>query len=158
MHTHLSSEGACTSNQQSSMRSKLTTQFSRSLSQQLQDHTSVRQPTDSRLGTQLTPGLPMLSPYTDACSAPAQVSTLPALVTPSATPPVFQPTVQTTIAPALLPQTSVHRSTATLPTQSLPRPNFLETPVIQQPTMNQSDIYPYPTQRSPQVPTSFARV
>ena len=46
MQTHLSSERAGTSNHQSSMSSQLTTQFSKSLSQPLQYHTPVRQPTD----------------------------------------------------------------------------------------------------------------
>ena len=58
---------------------------------------------------------------------------------------VFQLSVQTTIVSALMPQASMHRPTATLPPQSLPRPNFQETGV-QQPTMNQPGISPYTTQ------------
>ena len=157
-HTHFPSEGASTSHQQPSVRSKLTTQFLRSPTQQLQYHTPVRLPTDFGLGAQLTPSPPILSPYTDPRAAPAQVSTLPAPVTPSATPPVFQPAVHITMPPVLLPQTSVQRPpTVTLPPQSPPYPNFPETQVIQQPTMNQPAVSPYPTQvyqPSPQVPTS----
>ncbi|KAE8278224.1 hypothetical protein D5F01_LYC23692 [Larimichthys crocea] len=156
-HTHLSSESASTSNQQPSVRAKLTNQFPRSPTQQLQFHTPVRQPTDPGPDAQFTAAPPMLSPYTDPRTASAQVSISPAPVTPSATLPMFQPTMQTTMAPALLPQTSLHKPpTVTLPPQSPPYPNFPETQVTQHPPMNQPAVHPYPTQvyqPSPQVTT-----
>ncbi|KAE8293764.1 hypothetical protein D5F01_LYC06698 [Larimichthys crocea] len=127
-HTHLSSESASTSIQQPSVRSKLSTQFPRSPTQQLQFHTPVWQPTDPGPDAKFTPAPPMLSPYTHPRTAPAQVS-----ISPSATLPIFQPTVQTTMAPALLSQTSAHRPPiVTLPPQSLPYPNFPETQVTHQ--------------------------
>ena len=160
-HTHLSSEGATagTSEHEPSVRSKLATQLPRSSSQQLQYHTPVRLLTDSGLCTQRTPSPPILSPCTNLCAAPAQVSTLSAPLTTSATHPMSPPAVQTTNASAPLSQTNMNRNTAPLPPQSLPRPNFPETQIMQQPIMNQPAIYPYPTQvyqSSPQVPISYA--
>ncbi|KAG8002395.1 hypothetical protein GBF38_014787 [Nibea albiflora] len=145
-----------TSNQQSSVRSKLPTQFPSSPTRQLQFHTPVRQPTDAGPDPQFTPGPPTLSPYTDPRTSPAQVSISPTPVTPSATLPMFQPTVQTTMIPALLPQTSVHRPpTVSLSPQGLPYPNFPEAQGTQHHTMNQPAVSPYPTpvyQPSPQAP------
>lgn len=147
IHTHLSRERASTSNLQPSVRPKSTTEFPRSPTQQLQFHTPVRQPTDSGAGAQLTPEPPMLSPYTDPRAAPAQVPTLSAPVTPSVTPPTFQPFAQSTMTPALPSQTSAHRPpTIALPPQSLPYPNFPETHVVQQPIMNQPAVTPHPMQ------------
>lgn len=134
-------------------------QFPRSPTQQLQFHTPVRQPTDPGPDTQFTPAPPLLSPYTDPRTAPAQVPIAPAPVTPSATLPMFQPAMQTTVGPAFLPQTSVHRSpTVTLSPQSLPYPNFPETQVTKHPPMNQPAVSPYLRQvyqPNPQFPTSY---
>ncbi len=151
---HLSIEGDGTSDQQPSVRSKLTTQFPMSPTQQLQYHTPVRQLPDTRLATQLTPSPPALLPYTDPRAAPVQVSTLPAPVAPGATPAAPQLAVQLTRTPALLPQTGMHPPTATLPIQNSPHLNFPESQITNQPT-----IPPYPTQvhqPSPQVLTSYA--
>ncbi|KAG8003754.1 hypothetical protein GBF38_007721 [Nibea albiflora] len=155
-HTHLPSERVSISNQQPSVRSKLPTQYPSSPTQQLQFHTPVRQPTDPGPDPQFTPGPPTLSPYTDPHIAPARVSISQTPITPSATLPTFQPTGQTTMIPAPLPQTSVHRPTAvSLLPQDLPYPNFPEAQSIQHPTMNQPAVSPYPTllyQPSPQAP------
>ena len=113
------------------------TQFPRSPTQQLQFHTPVRQPIDPGPDTQFTPAPPLLSPYTDPHTV--QVPIAPVPVTPSATLPMFQPAMLTTMAPALLPQTSMHRSpTVTLLPHSLPYPNFPEIQVTKHPPPNET--------------------
>ncbi|MEQ2169938.1 hypothetical protein GOODEAATRI_030139, partial [Goodea atripinnis] len=88
-----------------------------------------------RAGSKHTRSPPMLSPYTP-CAAPALVSTFTASVTPNATEPLSMPNAQTLIASTFPPQTSVHRPMVAQPPQSPSCPNFPETQISQQPTMN----------------------
>lgn len=168
--------GINTVNQQPSVRPKPTVQFTRFTVPPLQYHTPARptgeQPIDFGLGSQLIPPPVMLSPYTNCHTASAYVPSLPAPGTPMQAPSLccdIRPTtgpneqaekseyspptpltshiaVQTTMAAALPHQASGHGVTATLSPPNLPRPNFPEKQILQQPPMDHPVLSPYPLQ------------
>lgn len=184
---HLLNEGATASastvDQQSSVKSKLVTQFPSFTGQRLQYHTPIRDLTDSGLGTQQTPPPTMLSPQTDLGVAPAHAPPLPPyggqMQVPShlseirprsvpanqtsqsnhspltTAPPVFRPDVQITMPPAFSPQASVHGPTATPAPHVASYPNYPAVHSTQHPTLNQSLNTPYPTMTVPFSPQAY---